>query len=217
MVDIKKFLFSLLDLIYRKKCYFCSSSKYSVKMCPKCYDELSFCDIRAQRIIDGVNIFCAGTYDKNLQKLIRGLKYHNQKELAHYLAKFLYEYWKKLEDERKFQVVAVPLHVNRIKKRKYNHMELVVEEFCKMTKLTPNFELIKRIKDTKPQYKLTRKERLVNLAEAFEVDKSKDLGLPVLILDDICTTGSTFEEMIKCLKNCGINEIVCMASSSPIC
>ena len=96
-------------------------------------------------------------------------------------------------------------------------MELVVEEFCKMTKLTPNSELIKRIKDTKPQYKLTRKERLVNLAEAFEVDKSKDLGLPVLILDDICTTGSTFEEMIKCLKNCGINEIVCMASSSPIC
>ena len=60
--------------------------------------------------------------------------------------------------------------------------------------------LIKRIKDTKPQYKLTRKERLVNLAEAYEVYKSKDLGMPVLILDDICTTGTTFEEMIKCLK-----------------
>ena len=96
-------------------------------------------------------------------------------------------------------------------------MELVAEEFCKMTNLTPNFELIKRVKDTKPQYKLTRKERLANLYEAFEIDTSKDLKKPVLILDDICTTGATFEEMIKILKKHGINEVVCMASSSPIC
>lgn len=214
---MKKFLISLLDLIYRKKCYFCSSSKYSLKMCPKCYDKLSFSDIRAQRIIDGVNIFCAGSYDKVLQKLIRGLKYHNQKELAFYLAKFMYEYWIKLEDSRDFQVVAVPLHINRMKKRKYNHMELVAEEFCKMSGLTPNFELIKRVKDTKPQYKLSRKQRLENLHEAFEVDTAKDLGKPILILDDICTTGSTFEEMIKILKKHSKNEIVCMASSSPVC
>lgn len=214
---MKKFLLSLLDLIYRKKCYFCSSSKYSLKMCPKCYDKLSFSDIRAQRIIDGVNIFCAGSYDKVLQKLIRGLKYHNQRELAFYLAKFMYEYWIKLEDSRDFQVVAVPLHINRMKKRKYNHMELVAEEFCKMSGLTPNFELIKRVKDTKPQYKLSRKQRLENLHEAFEVDATKDLGKPILILDDICTTGSTFEEMIKILKKHNKNEIVCMASSSPVC
>ena len=214
---MKKFLLSLLDLIYRKKCYFCSSSKYSLKMCSNCYDKLSFSDIRAQRIIDGVNIFCAGSYDKVLQKLIRGLKYHNQRELAFYLAKFMYEYWIKLEDSRDFQVVAVPLHINRMKKRKYNHMELVAEEFCKMSGLTPNFELIKRIKDTKPQYKLSRKQRLENLHEAFEVDMTKDLGKPILILDDICTTGSTFEEMIKILKKHSKNEIVCMASSSPVC
>ena len=75
--------------------------------------------------------------------------------------------------------------------------------------------MIKRIKDTKPQYKLTRTERLKNLAGAFEVDLTKDLKKPVLILDDICTTGATFEEMIKTLKSKGITEIVCLASSSP--
>ena len=212
---MKKFLLSLLDLIYRKKCYFCSSSQYSVKMCPKCYDSLSFNDIRAERIIEGVNIFCAGSYDKNLQKLIRGLKYHNQRELAHYLAKFMYEYWEKLEDKRDFQVVAVPLHLNRIKKRKYNHMELVAEEFCKMTNLTPNFELIKRVKDTKPQYKLSKKERFNNLNNAFKVDKSKLQSGKILIIDDICTTGSTFEEMIREFKKNGIEDIVCFAATTP--
>lgn len=212
---MKNFFLSLLDLIYRKKCYFCSSSKYSLKMCPKCYDELNFSETKPCRIIDGVNIYTCGIYEKNLQKLIRGLKYHKQKELAFYLAKFMYSYWEKIGNTKDFQVIPVPLHKNRIKKRKYNHMELTAEEFCKLSGYSLNTELIKRIKDTKPQYTLSRKERLVNLAQAFEVDISKDFGEPVLIIDDICTTGATFEEMIKTLQNAGINNIVCLASSSP--
>lgn len=212
---MKKILSSLLDLIYRKKCYFCGKSKYSVKMCPKCYDELNFADFHANRIIDGVNIYTCGLYEKNLQKLIRGLKYHKQSELAFYLAKFMYEYFEKLGIEKQFQVVPVPLHKNRVKKRKYNHMELVAEEFCRLSGFTHNFELIKRIRDTKPQYKLSRKERMKNLADAFVVDKEKDLRLPILLIDDICTTGSTFEEMITALKKEGITDIICLASSNP--
>ena len=212
---MKNFFLSLLDLIYRKKCYFCSSSKYSLKMCPDCYETLNFAQFKPSRIIDGVNIYSAGVYEKNLQKLIRGLKYHRQKELAFYLAKFMYEYWKNSGDKRDFQVIPVPLHKNRMKKRKYNHMELVSEEFSKMCGYTLNTELIKRVKDTKPQYRLTRKERLDNLSGAFEVDKTKDLHKPVLILDDICTTSATFEEMIKTLQESGITGIVCLSASSP--
>ena len=61
-------------------------------MCPKCYDEMIYGNFFAQRIIDGVNVYSCGIYEKTLQKLIRGLKYHKQKELAYYLAKFMYEY-----------------------------------------------------------------------------------------------------------------------------
>ena len=209
------FVSSILDLIYRKKCYFCGKSKASVKMCPECYDELSFSTFQPNRIIDGVNIFSCGTYEKNLQKLIRGLKYHRQRDLAYYLAKFMWEYFQNVSGEEKFQVVPVPLHKNRLKKRKYNHMELVAEEFCKLSGFTLNNDLIKRIKDTKPQYKLSRAKRMQNLNGAFEVDKTKDLNLPVLILDDICTTGATFEEMITSLRKSGIDKITCIASSSP--
>jgi len=212
---MKKLLNSILDLIYKKKCYFCGESKNSVKMCPKCYDELCFSYVNANRVINGINVFSCGLYEKNLQKLIRGLKYHKQKELAYYLAKFMYEYFSKLQINKEYQVIPVPLHKNRIKKRKYNHMELVAEEFCKLSGFTPNFELIKRVKDTKPQYKLSRPERMKNLADAFVVDKSKDLGMPILILDDICTTGSTFEEIITSLNKAELSDITCLASSSP--
>lgn len=212
---MKNLILSLLDLVYRRKCYFCKSSKYSLKMCPKCYDTLCFSDYRTNRIIDGVNIYCAGIYEKNLQKLIRGLKYHSQKDLAFYLAKFMYEYFSQLNYKQDFQVVPTPLHQKRQKKRKYNHMDLVAEEFCKLSGYSLNNNLIKRVKDTKPQYNLSRTERLENLSNAFIVDKNSDYSKPVLLLDDICTTGATFEEMIKTLKQNGITQIVCLASSNP--
>lgn len=215
---MKKILESLLDLIYRKKCYFCGNSKYSLKMCPKCYSKLEFAEAKVNRIIEGVDIYCAGVYTKELQKLIRGVKYHKQKELAHFQAKFMHEYFLSLESlqGKDFELIPVPLHKNRIKKRKYNHMELVCTDFSRFSGFSCNFDLIKRVKDTKPQYKLSRKERLKNLSEAFIVDTEKLSGKNLLIMDDICTTGSTFEEMIKVLKISGANYIVCFATSTPV-
>ena len=142
-------LLGLLDWIYKKRCYFCKRSKESVRMCSDCFDKLIALPICVNRIINGVNVYCAGNYSKELQKLIRGLKYHKQRDLAHYQAKFMYEYWQKLNYTEDFQVVPVPLHTNRKKKRHYNHMELVAKEFCYLTGYEYNFDLITRIKDTK--------------------------------------------------------------------
>lgn len=215
---MKNLLNSLLDLIYRKKCYFCGSSKHTLKMCPDCYDKLEFCDFRVNRVVNGVNIYCAGVYTKELQKLIRGIKYHKQRDLAYYQAKFMYDYFCNLDElkGKEFELVPVPLHKNRIKKRKYNHMELVCQEFSKISGFPCNFDLIKRVKDTKPQYKLNRTQRLENLYEAFEVSKEFLPQKPILIMDDICTTGSTFEEMINTLKKSGIENITCFATSTPV-
>jgi len=214
---MKKFLNSLLDLIYRKKCYFCGNSQFSLKMCPQCYEKLEFSDFKANRIINGVDVFCAGIYTKELQKLIRGLKYHKQKDLAYYQAKFMYEYFKNIEvlQGKDFEIIAVPQHQKRLKKRKYNHMELVAEEFSKLTGFPINFELIKRIKDTKPQYKLTKQQRIQNLENAFLVDKTKNMNIPILLIDDICTSGTTFQSIITELHKHKIENITCFATTSP--
>ncbi len=212
---MKTFFINLLDWIYKKKCYFCRQSHESVKMCSKCYDSLEFLSYGKRLAIDGVSVYCAGVYDKNLQKLIRGLKYHNQRDLAFYQAKFMYEYWQNITSETDFEVVPVPLHKDREYKRRYNHMELVAEEFCRLSGSTLNTKLITRVKNTKPQYKLTPAERAENLNNAFKVDKSQLINGKILILDDICTTGSTFAEMIKTLKSQGITDITCFATTTP--
>ena len=209
----------LLDFIYKKRCYFCSSSKECVKMCSKCYGELTHSDYRVNRAISGVEIYSAGVYEKYLQKMIRGIKYHSQKELAYYMAKFMWEYFQKITEkrgiEKDFQIIPVPLHKKRQRKRGYNHMELVGRELSLLSGFELNTELITRIKPTKPQYKLSYAEKIKNLENAFSVDKTKDLGKPVLIIDDICTSGATFGSMINELKSNGIEDIVCLSASSP--
>lgn len=210
-----KYIDKLLDWVYKKKCYFCRSSKEAVKMCSKCYNEMDFLPVKVNRIAEGKKVYCAGVYNKNLQKLIRGLKYHNQRDLAFYLAKFMAEYFEKFADNKNFEVIPVPIFPKREKKRKYNHMNLVAEEFCRITSATLNKNLIKRVKDTKPQYKLKRAERMENLSNAFEVNKENYTGKTILIIDDICTTGSTFEEMIKELQKSGITDIICFSATTP--
>ena len=212
---MKKFFVDLLDWIYKKKCYFCRSSKESVKMCSKCYDELEFLPVEVNRKVFKAEVYCAGVYSKNLQKMIRGLKYHRQQDLAYYQAKFMWQYWERLGLEGDFVIVPVPIYPKRKKKRKYNHMELVATEFSKISGYEVNFDLIKRVKDTKAQYNLNKAQRMLNLSNAFEVDKSKYRGEKILILDDICTTGSTFDEMVREFNKADVCDITCFATTTP--
>ena len=211
---MKNFLLGLLDWIYKKKCYVCGSSKECVKLCSKCYDKIVFNSKNPNRVILNVKVYASGFYDTILQKIIRGLKYHGQCELAFYQAKFMWEYWQTLNLGNNFVVVPVPLHKTRQKKRKYNHMELVALEFCKLSGYEYDFNLIKRIKNTKPQYRLKRYERMENLSGAFEVTFETKPSKTVLLIDDICTTGSTFESMIEEFYKNGYKKITCLATAS---
>lgn len=210
---MKNYLIGLLDWIYKKKCYFCNSSKEGLKMCSNCYGELDYLPFEVNREIFDIDIYCAGVYEQGLQKLIRGLKYHGQRELAYFQAKFMYDYWQKIVEEDDYEVVPVPLFRKREKNRKYNHMNLVAQEFCKLSGYELNSNLVRRIKDTKPQYKLNRAQRMENLSNAFEINKDSKTNKKILLIDDICTTGATFESIIIELKNNNINDIVCFATT----
>lgn len=185
-------------------------------MCSKCYEEMEYLNNYETLEIHGTKVLCSGIYENTLQKLIRGLKYHNQKNLAFYQAKFMYKYWLNTPfSDSNYQVVPVPQFKNREKSRKYNHMILVGEEFCKLTGYEINTELVKRIKNTRPQYRLNKIQRMENLANAFQVNKNALKNGKILILDDICTTGSTFENIIIELQKNDINDIVCLATTTP--
>lgn len=209
-----KFLSQLLDFIYKKRCYFCGSTIDNVKMCKNCFENIELLPAKTLKTIHSVSVFCATVYENKIQKLIRGIKYHNQKELAFYQAKIMYNYWQRLTtSEDIYEIVPVPLYPDREKKRKYNQMVLVAQEFSKLTGYKTNVDIIKRVKNTKPQYKLTKKEREKNLKDAFECDMTHFHGQKLLLIDDILTTGSTMEEMIKTFQKAGITDLSVFVTS----
>ncbi len=213
-----EFLLKIAGLLYKKRCYFCGKSGDNSVMCKNCYEKTEFLPYKKFKTVNNVDVYCAAVYKNDIKKLIRGLKYHNQRELAYFQAKIMYDYWKNLRiSEKEFLLVPVPLFPKREKHRKYNHMVLVAKEFEKLTqdKCRTEEHLIKRIKNTKPQYKLTRKEREENLKNAFETVAGFEVykNKSILIIDDIFTTGVTLKEMIKTLQNNGFGNICCFTTS----
>lgn len=107
-------------------------------------------------------------------------------------------------------VIPVPMHIKDKLARGYNQAELIAREISALldVQLYPK-AVIKTVR-TKQQKKLTAKERSANLRGAFTVKDTELIrGKSVLIIDDVCTTGSTFMELTKLLKSAGAVHVYC--------
>ena len=207
------FLSNLLDYIFYRKCYICSKKCVEISLCNDCKDKifsnLSF--YKTQRF--GIDIYVGGIYEQELLKIIRALKYHKKQEfeeiLADIILKTIDNFALKTDN---FSICPVPIHKNRLKKRKYNHMELVAEQLKKQLRIEVRGDYITRIKDTAPLYKLTIPEREKAITGAFQVSEEvKDKN--ILIVDDIITSGTTIKEISKLLKEKGASSIIVIAAT----
>lgn len=114
-------------------------------------------------------------------------------------------------------VVPVPLHRKRLKFRGFNQSEILANFIANsLTGRALNLQienLLKREINTHPQAKLGREERLINLKNAFTFE-SKDKRengdsdiKNIILIDDVCTTGTTLNECARILKNAGAGKI----------
>lgn len=210
------FIKQLLDWLYHENCYFCHKNANDSLICDKCYNSIDINDYYQIKKIYNIKVFSATKYENKIKKLIRALKYHDKKKLAFPMANLMYKYWQKLEfDNIDYEIVPVPLFYKRQKQRKYNHVTLIADELSKLTGYTINEKIITRVKNTKPQYKLSKIEREKNLENAFEVDLNYYHGKPLLIIDDICSSGATVKEIINTLKNYNIDKMSVLVGANP--
>ena len=107
------------------------------------------------------------------------------------------------------QLVPVPLHPRKFRERGFNQSEAL----CKaLMRLQPSAELaniLQRTVDTPSQTLFSRKERMQNLRNAFQIDPKADFdsGKRYLVVDDVFTTGSTVNSCTRALKKGGIRRI----------
>ena len=153
-------------------------------------------------------------FNEASRALIHGLKYEKYINIAKFFAplmqKTLLENPQMLEAE---YFVPVPIHKKRFKKRGFNQAEVLARELSILTDI-PYLNALERIKNTKSQTKLTKKQRAENIKEAFICPHPKAIKKKAIILiDDVCTTSATLEECAKVLTKAGAREVYALCAT----
>jgi ComF family protein len=104
-------------------------------------------------------------------------------------------------------VVGVPLHPSREKKRGYNQSDLLAHHFCERVNLADDKKALQRVRNTSPQVGLKANERVTNVANAFVAERSRVAGKHILLIDDVCTTGSTLKAGAEALMAAGARQV----------
>lgn len=107
--------------------------------------------------------------------------------------------------------IPIPLHPKKFKQRGYNQVKEFFLPFFHHHHIQMS-EYLFRIKETKPQFSLNKKERGDNLQDAFEAS-SQVSGRHVVLLEDVVTTGATISHAALCLKQNGALSISVLALS----
>ena len=95
--------------------------------------------------------------------------------------------------------------------RGYNQVELMAKEIHFLLDI-PVIDALEKHKATKSQKSLNGEERKTNVSGAFRVKTGIDLkGKKLLLIDDVCTTGSTLSEAARILKDEGASEVITAA------
>jgi ComF family protein len=149
-------------------------------------------------------VFAWGVYGGALKRAIATLKYENQPQLARPLGRWLAESWLGSPLSRTpAMVVPIPMHKAKCQERGFDQAEVLAEVFCDFTGLPLRRRGLERVRATQPQFGLSVESREQNLLAAFQLGQELRHHrpmTPVLLLDDIYTTGATVAAAAETLR-----------------
>ncbi len=209
------------------KCVVCSREMHPNRygLCDECSFDLNenYC-LRCGRHKVGMSDYCdecadqtlyfdearsAVVYNDSAKSVIWRLKYGSAKYIARTMAQFLLDTL--ITTDWEFDCFTfVPIHKKRLRKRGYNQAELIARSLSDLT-TTPCIPLLQKTVETKNQARLSRDERVTNLAGSFT-------AIPppahIVLVDDVLTTGSTVNECAKVLKAAGAKVVYVLTFAS---
>lgn len=108
-------------------------------------------------------------------------------------------------------LAVVPLHARRERERGYNQAELIARELARESGLRL-VDALARPRGGVPSWRLGRGGRRASLAGAFAARPGAAVaGRRVLLIDDVCATGTTLEECARALRAAGATDVVAYA------
>jgi ComF family protein len=202
---------SLLSVFLQSPCPVCKRPAENI-VCVYCQKQLESYQLTNPSHLwrGNLPLFAWGIYDNKLKQAIATLKYQNQPQVGILLGQWLANIWlgdpvgKKIG---KLTVVPIPLHRERLKARGFNQAETIARGFCQRTGYSLQPQGLVRVRDTETMFGLDPEQRQQNLKHAFAVGKiwqQQPPKSPILLVDDIYTTGTTVRESARVLSKRGI-------------
>lgn len=223
----------ILSILYPKRCVSCKAfGKY---ICDNCFAQIRYLDFskciecmrpsvsslvhskcKKKYSLDGV--FAAVEYKSVIKKAVYNFKYEPYiYNLSEILSKLMYESFVQnevlqniLSTSSNVWITCVPLHEKRYMKRGYNQGEILGRKLAEKMDLKFNGKMMRRVKDTIPQFKLKKEEREKNIKRAFDLNvkyKERLSGKTIFIVDDVFTSGATLRGCGKLLKKAGAKQV----------
>lgn len=205
---LQPYLRNWLNWVLEFPCPLCHRSTAN-DWCLDCQRQVQRCQFaKSERLQSGQpTVFAWGRYGGRLKQAIAALKYGQQPHLARPLADWLATAWLEYHSDLNCTVVPIPMHASKRQERGFNQAELLAEHFCQYTRLKLVRTGLERIKATNAQFQLSAADRAHNLSAAFTLGPEFRRTVPVhpvLLLDDIYTTGATVRSAAQTLRQQGI-------------
>ena len=186
--------------IREPRCMHCGKplKRDAAEYCPDCMSNASYLE-------QGRNLWI---HREPAAGALYRLKYHNKRDYGKIFAREMaQQYTREIERWKIDEIMPIPLHPSRRRKRGFNQAEIMAGELASLTGIPLRTDVLFRIKKTSPQKSLGRNERQANLKGAFAVSGTWKACKNVLLIDDIYTTGATLERAAKMLRIAGAQNV----------
>lgn len=232
--SLRSSLDSLVNFVYPPCCHVCARSldDAAAVVCTACAAKIQpiqapYCE-RCSAPLAGVGDvcrFCAGrpfhfvraraatTFDETVQTMIHLLKYRGKRAIGRFLGSVLAD---AVMQEPWFGeidlLVPIPLHRSRARERGYNQSELLARGIAALSRVPLAPRLVVRHRQTQSQTALTLAQRAANVHDAFRIVGPNILsGVRVALIDDVLTTGATFDSCARTLLDGGASAVYVLA------
>ena len=225
---------AILDILYPPLCHACERRIHARDvLCPDCIAGLHpWPQTREQSLLhlaslhhvcDATRMSVGYEYDDEcaLEPCVRAMKYRQLHSVAHWLGRLLGERLHEapiLEDDP--VLAPVPLHPVKRRERGYNQAAYLARGVAEECGIDLCEHLLRRTRYTASlsASKMKQEQRRDSIRNAFVADRTfleAMCGRPVIVIDDLITTGATMSECVRSLTDAGVTDVRLLSLARP--